>query len=72
MTTVTQTSARSVNTSQTGVFSAVKNYFAYQSLARKAFVELNALSNRELEDLGLFRSDLARISREEARKAVQV
>ncbi len=69
--TVTQTASKRSNAALTGVISALKSRFDCYTMQRRAFAELNDLTDRDLEDLGLMRSDLARVAREEARKAYQ-
>ena len=56
-----------------GFFGAIEAWFA-QALQmwrvrrdiRRTYKELSALTNRELDDLGLTRGDIARVSRESA------
>lgn len=69
--TVTQTVAKRSNAPFAGVFSTLKSRIDCYTLQRRAFAELNELTDRDLNDLGLARQDLARIARDEARKAVR-
>ena len=69
--TVTQTASKRSNVALTGVISALKSRIDCYTMQRRAFAELNDLSDRELDDLGLARVDLARVARDEARKAFQ-
>jgi len=45
-------------------FGSIATGFANRRLYQKTFNELNALSDRELQDLGLSRSGLSSIARE--------
>lgn len=52
------------------VFEAAAERRAKQRIFRSTFGELNALSNRELADLGLHRSELKRVAWESAHDAI--
>lgn len=68
--TVTQTVSKTSNVPFSGVFTSVKSRIDCFKLQRRAYAELAELTDRDLADLGLARQDLARIARDEARKAV--
>ena len=46
-----------------GIRQTIKKWAAYQQTVR----ELNALDNRQLNDLGITRTDITRIARDHAR-----
>lgn len=60
--------SRSVIQSASGeaqnVFAGVKARFARHRLYRQTLAEMQALSNRELADLGMHRSEIPRIARQ--------
>lgn len=49
---------------------AASRYFKRRRIARTAFNELAALSTRELNDIGIARSEIRRIALETARNAI--
>lgn len=49
------------------MFEQMKTRFATWKKYNRTVSELSALSNRELDDLGLARGDIARIAREASR-----
>lgn len=50
----------------TGAISSLKEIIARRRLFKRTQRELNALSNRELKDLGMHRSMVTRVAREAA------
>ncbi|MBN2758994.1 MAG: DUF1127 domain-containing protein [Rhodobacteraceae bacterium] len=57
---------RGVSTSFAGFFSRLADAFARRRVYNKTYAELNALSTRELDDLGISRSMISRLAYEAA------
>lgn len=58
--------ANGVSHSSHGLIEGLKQRFAHYRLVRRTYNELNALSNRELADMGLHRSQITSLAIEAA------
>lgn len=68
----TQTTTQNSFTARlSAAFDTVATYFKQRRLYRETFDGLNALTNRELADLGLTRSELRTVALESSRNAVR-
>ncbi len=68
----TQTTTQNSFTARlSAAFDAVATHFKQRRLYRETFDGLNALTNRELADLGLTRSELRNVALESSRNAVR-
>lgn len=66
----TQTTGSTLGFRVAAIFNTVATRLKQRRLYRETFNGLNALTNRELADLGLHRSELHSIALESSRKAV--
>ena len=54
-----------------GLVAALRDALEYRRVYRRTYAELNALSTRELSDLGISRGMISRLAEEAAREARQ-
>jgi uncharacterized protein YjiS (DUF1127 family) len=69
--TTTSAIGTSFGTRASAAFQNLATSYKQHRLYRETFNELSALSNRELSDLGLHRSNLHQIARESAQTALR-
>ena len=54
---------------QLGIVAGIQRWWRVERSFRKTYNELSALTERELNDLGIARADISRIARDAAEKA---